>query len=99
MAYDGFDSTNSTCQSVLLNLACYFEFPPCDSDTSNVIPMCLESCDVFSALVDPCLSAMNSYNPFVQILREINCSDPFSYLPEFVIIDNTTCVDASELSE
>ena len=92
-------STNDTCDSILLNLACYYEYPPCDPVTGNAIPVCTESCDVFTDLIGPCLDTVNPDDPFVQRIRGLNCSDPFSYLYPFIFIDNSTCVNVSDFGK
>ena len=93
-----FESTNSTCKNVILNQACYYEYPPCDPITGNAIPVCSESCDAFSDLANHCLSFVDPGSPLLETPNlGLNCSDPFSFLNPYVFIDNTTCVDASDL--
>ena len=91
-----FKTTDNTCKNVLLNVVCYYEYPPCDPITGNAIPVCSESCDAFSSLVGSCLSAIGPDSPLVDTIRGINCSDQFSYLYPFTLIDNTTCVNSSD---
>ena len=93
-----FESTNDSCKNVLLNLICYYEYPPCDPSTGNAISVCSESCDEFSDLANHCLSFVDPGSPLLETpLLGLDCFDPFSYLNPYVFIDNTTCVDASDL--
>ena len=86
------EAVSLNCTSALTFLSCYYIYPPCDSTTMDVLPLCPELCDDLTALVQKCLETVPE-NELSTILMNFNCSNTSTYLPSFVHMDRTQCVD------
>ncbi|XP_064397080.1 receptor tyrosine-protein kinase erbB-2-like isoform X2 [Halichondria panicea] len=93
------DNFDQNCTDILLSLGCYITFPPCDPETGNALPLCLEACEVEYASIQFCLSMVTSVNELTIMMSLFNCSDANSYLPDFVLVSSSLCINSSKLPE
>ena len=94
------------CTKFLRILFCFYNFPSCDSSTSEALPVCLEKCPEIDSVLDECRSVVDL--PTVQLLPGIapyienyNCTDPRTYYPDIpsdTRISNTSCSKLPVLS-
>ncbi len=90
---------DKNCTDIILSLGCYIMFPPCDPETGDALPFCLETCDVEYASIQSCLSMITSVNELTIMMSLFNCSDVNSYLPDFVLVNSSLCFNSSKLRE
>jgi len=87
------------CTHFIRVLFCIYNFPPCDSTTSEALPICLEKCPEINSVLEECRSVADL--PTFQIIPVIapyienyNCTDPRTYYPDIpsdTRISNTSC--------
>ena len=91
---------DQNCTDIVLSLGCYITFPPCDPDTGDALPLCLETCDVEYASIQSCLSMVTLVNELTIMMSLFNCSDVNSYLPDFVRVNSSLrCINSTKLRE
>ncbi len=90
---------DQNCTNILLSLGCYITFPPCDPETGDALPLCSETCDVEYASIRSCLSIVTSVNELTIMMSLFNCSDANSYLPDFVRVNSSLCINSTKLRE
>ncbi len=90
---------DQNCTDIVLSLGCYITFPPCDPDTGDALPLCLETCDVEYASIQSCLSMVTLVNELTIMMSLFNCSDVNSYLPDFVRVNSSLCFNSTKLRE
>ena len=94
---DASGNYDQNCTNILLSLGCYITFPPCDPETGDALPLCLETCDVEYASIHSCLSMVPLVNELTIMMSLFNCSDANSYLPDFVRVNSSLCIKSCEL--
>ncbi len=90
---------DQNCTDILFSLGCYITFPPCNPETGDALPLCLETCDVEYASIHSCLSMVTSVNELTIMMSLFNCSDANSYLPDFVRVNSSLCINSTKLCE
>ena len=93
---------DAPCQSFLGAFLCFFEFPPCNTKTSELLPICLDRCPEIQAAYQYCFQGRNleivvdpnRYPVFRKIIDNFNCSVPETYYfsnDSTLAISNTSC--------
>ena len=90
---------DQNCTDILFSLGCYITLPPCDPETGDALPLCLEVCEVEYASIQSCLSMITSVNELTIMMSLFNCSDVNSYLPDFVRVRSSLCINSTKLRE
>ncbi|XP_064397081.1 tyrosine-protein kinase Mer-like [Halichondria panicea] len=90
---------DQNCTDIVLSLGCYIMFPPCDPETGDALPLCWEACEVEYASIQSCLSMVTSMNELTIMMSLFNCSDVNSYLPDFVHVNSSLCINSTKLPE
>jgi len=85
--------------TVLLNMGCYYAYPPCDSNGGMAFPLCPMSCERLSSLVDECVRMVPAGNVVRGLIGQIDCNDTESYLPAFIDIDPLECIEGTAFGE
>ena len=89
-----FDSIkdNEACNTFMDGILCFYNFPPCDPNTSQLLPMCPLRCEELYILFELCGDQESELIKFIII--NFNCSDPATYfgtVPVGVSVSTTTC--------
>ncbi len=90
---------DKNCTDIILSLGCYITFPPCDPETGDALPLCLETCDVVNDLIQSCATMITLESVLATMISLLNCSDVNSYLPEFVHGNYDQCVNVTDMGE
>ena len=91
------------CQSFLDVFLCFFEFPPCDDNTSELLPICVDRCPHIQATYDFCfqgrnVSSIEQVDPALfNILSNFNCSVPETYYFSDNSVRNISSISCSKL--
>ena len=93
------DNIDVNCTNILISLACFATFPPCDPNTGEALPLCPEDCEATNELVWPCIANSTSESELANLGRMLNCSDADSYLPSFVHVSDSMCISGTILGE
>ena len=87
------------CTDVLISLGCYLTFPSCDTITGDALPFCEEDCNATNFILQPCLGLLNTDDDLANLMRSFDCSDISSYLPIFLAVNVTQCINGTEYSK
>lgn len=91
---------DTACQSFFGAFLCFFEFPPCNVSTSELLPICLDRCPEMQEAHRYCFQGVNStivdpkkYPTLRNIIDNFNCSVPETYYfsNDSVLISTTSC--------
>ena len=85
-----FDSIkdNEACTTFYNGVLCFYNFPPCEPDTFQLLPLCPGRCEEIHRLFEFCGELVNF------IVVTLNCSDPISYygnIPVDINVSTATC--------
>ena len=73
-------------------LICFYEFTPCDTNSSELLPLCPERFQEFDRLFETCGKLLNIF-----IRSYINWSNPRTYYPQAkVAVSKTSCSKSSK---
>ena len=59
-------------------IACYYNYPPCDTNNSLILPLCIERCGEIHEIFEICTELLSF------MLSEFNCSIPETYFPPYI---------------
>jgi len=78
---------SETCRIFFEVIVCFYKFSPCDTNSSKLLPFCLERCWEFDRIIETCGELVSLILSFYY-----NCFDPETYFPSAqVAISNTSC--------
>jgi len=76
---------SEACRSFSRIVICFYEFPPCDTYSSELLPLCPERCWEIERVFEACGELTN----FI-VENLLNCSDPYTYYGS-ATVSNTNC--------
>ena len=87
------------CTLFLRILFCFYNFPPCDFNRSEALPVCPGKCPEIDGLFEECRGVANLPSleiiPFIgPFVDNYNCSNPATYYPDIpadINYSNSTC--------
>ena len=87
------------CTVFLRILFCFYNFPPCDFNHSEALPVCPGKCPEIDELMEECrgIADLPTFQiiPFIgPFLENYNCSNPVTYYPDIpsqINFSNSTC--------
>ena len=94
---------SESCETLTSVLLCAYSFPSCDFNTSRLLPICPESCEVIDQLFEICHQFVSNQTlqliPALRPLLEMfNCSNPLTYFSvPTKFISETMCNDLGKL--
>ena len=94
---------SESCETLTSVLLCAYSFPSCDFNTSQLLPICPESCEVIDQLFEICRQFVSNQTlqliPALRPLLEMfNCSNPLTYFSvQTKFISETMCNDLGKL--
>ena len=77
-----------TCTMFVNALLCFYNYPPCDTSTSELLPLCAERCSEVYKLFELCGELLSF------LLVNFNCSFAENYygdIPPYVKVSTTSC--------
>ncbi len=84
---------------MLVYLGCYLTFLPCDPETGDVLPICLESCKDLDPIIRHCLSVVPVFNDVEIKIYLLDCFNSSSYIEAYTHMDQDQCIDGIDLGE
>ena len=79
---------SEACTIFFNGILCFYNFPPCDPDTSQLLPICPGRCEELHRLFEFCGKLINF------IIINFDCSDPATYygtVPGDASVSTTAC--------
>jgi len=75
------------CSLFLTVVYCFYNFPPCDFNTSEALPVCSPRCPEVDSVVEECQGIINiptfrSIPNLAEYFDNFNCTDPNTYYPD-----------------
>ena len=98
-----FSRDDDFCKSFWGVFFCFIEFPSCDDNTSELLPICVDRCPDIQAAYDFCfqrrnLSSIEQVDPALfNIYSNFNCSVPETYYFSDNSVRNISSISCSKL--
>ena len=65
-------------------ITCFYKYPPCDTNNSLILPVCIERCGEIHKIIEICGELIN-------VMIKFNCSIPETYFSSNLRFSTTSC--------